>query len=379
MKKNIALTLVLLCLSIYGFGQVTGRDRPQIEVVFALDTTGSMSALIAAAKEKIWSIASTLATAEPTPDIKIGLVGYRDRGDEYVTVRTDLTQDLDAIYSELMEFQAGGGGDTPESVNQALYEAITAMSWSEDRATYKVVFLVGDAPPHMDYHDDIPYHHSAKIAAESGIVLNTIQCGWIDGTQEIWQSISLAAEGKYFLIENSNAAVVYSTPYDEELAELGRLIEATKIYYGDKSVFKENEVRRATAEKIYEEAAPSAVAQRMFFNSTESGKANFYGRQELLNDQQSGTVNLIEIPRHHLPEEFQGLSRQELRAEITRLQEQREALEERIKQLNSARQNHIRELAKAEEEKSTFDHQVFESLKEQSALKDIHLNSEMVY
>ena len=34
---------------------------PKVEVVFVLDTTGSMSALIAAAKEKIWSIATTMA------------------------------------------------------------------------------------------------------------------------------------------------------------------------------------------------------------------------------------------------------------------------------------------------------------------------------
>jgi Mg-chelatase subunit ChlD len=118
--KNIVIALCLLILITQGaFTQEAMEERPQVEVVFALDTTGSMSALIAAAKEKIWSIASTLATAEPTPDIKIGLIGYRDRGDEYVTVQTDLTQDLDAIYADLMNFTVGGGGDTPESVNQA--------------------------------------------------------------------------------------------------------------------------------------------------------------------------------------------------------------------------------------------------------------------
>ena len=36
----------------------------QIEVVFILDTTSSMSGLIQAAKEKIWSIATTMASAE---------------------------------------------------------------------------------------------------------------------------------------------------------------------------------------------------------------------------------------------------------------------------------------------------------------------------
>lgn len=61
------------------------NERSHIEVVFVLDTTGSMSGLIQAAKEKVWSIASTMAQADPAPEIKMGLVAYRDRGDEYVT------------------------------------------------------------------------------------------------------------------------------------------------------------------------------------------------------------------------------------------------------------------------------------------------------
>ena len=79
----------------------------------------------------------------------MGLVGYRDRGDDYVTKVTNLTNDLDAVYNTLMEYQANGGNDTPESVNQALHEAITKLAWSKDPDTYRVVFLVGDAPPHM--------------------------------------------------------------------------------------------------------------------------------------------------------------------------------------------------------------------------------------
>ena len=102
-------------------------ELPSIEVMFVLDTTGSMSGLIAAAKEKIWSIANTLASADPAPEIKMGLVGYRDRGDAYITTFTALFDDLDAVYTQLMRFQADGGGDTPESVNQALYEAVTII------------------------------------------------------------------------------------------------------------------------------------------------------------------------------------------------------------------------------------------------------------
>ena len=87
----------------------TGQT-PKIDVVFVLDTTGSMGGLIKTAKEKIWAIASTMASAQPTPELRIGLVAYRDRGDAYVTRVVDLSDDLDSVYATLMDFQADGGG-----------------------------------------------------------------------------------------------------------------------------------------------------------------------------------------------------------------------------------------------------------------------------
>src|SRR5438128_3727237 len=114
-----------------------------------------MSALIAAAKKKIWAISNQIASGQPSPLVKIGLVAYRDRGDEYITKVIDLTDDLDAIHTHLMGFRAAGGGDEPESVNQALHEAVTKIAWSKNKKTLKIIFLVGDAPPHMDYTDDV--------------------------------------------------------------------------------------------------------------------------------------------------------------------------------------------------------------------------------
>ncbi|MCA9297419.1 MAG: VWA domain-containing protein, partial [Phycisphaerales bacterium] len=176
-------------------------DEAHIDVVFVLDTTGSMGGLIEAAKQKIWSIANVIATAEPRPSIRLGLVGYRDRGDDYVTVRLDLTEDLDAVYEKLMGFAAAGGGDAPESVNQALHEAITEFAWTEGDEALKLVYLVGDAPPHMDYEQDVPYVESCSKAAASGIIINTIQCGGQAETTPIWQEIARLAEGQYFAIE----------------------------------------------------------------------------------------------------------------------------------------------------------------------------------
>src|SRR5947209_4393129 len=157
LRANILLSVGVLCAAglapARGDEPVAKESQPRVEVVFCLDTTGSMKGLIHAAKQKVWAICNQITTGKPTPHVKVGLVAYRDRGDAYVTKVFDLTDDLDGIYGHLMGFQAQGGGDFPESVNQALYDAVTQVKWSTDKKTLKMIFLVGDAPPHMDYKE----------------------------------------------------------------------------------------------------------------------------------------------------------------------------------------------------------------------------------
>src|SRR4051794_24600858 len=171
--------------------------KPKVEVVFCLDTTGSMTKLIDGAKAKIWSICNQIAGGKPTPDLKVGLVAYRDKGDAYVTKVYDLTDDLDAIHGHLRTFQAQGGGDAPESVNQALDDAVNKVKWSTDNKSLRIIFLVGDAPPHMDYAEDVKYPVTCKKACEKGIIINTIQCGGDAECMKHWKEICAKAEGSY--------------------------------------------------------------------------------------------------------------------------------------------------------------------------------------
>src|ERR1035437_10107827 len=140
--------------------------KPRMEVCFVLDTTGSMGGLIEGAKQKIWAIANEMISAKPTPELRLGMVAYRDRGDEYVTKTFDLTNDIDAIYGHLQSFKAAGGGDEPESVNEALQDAVRKLTWSQDRKVLKIIFLVGDAPPHMDYAGGPKY---PQVSHEEGL------------------------------------------------------------------------------------------------------------------------------------------------------------------------------------------------------------------
>jgi uncharacterized protein YegL len=347
---------------------------PAVEVVFVLDTTGSMSGLIAAAKEKIWSIANTLASADPVPAIRMGLVGYRDRGDAYVTTTVPLSGDLDAVYSRLMQFQADGGGDAPESVNQALHEAVTKAGWSKPgKNVYRVVFLVGDAPPHMDYQDDVPFAQSCRLANQKGIIINAIQCGDVPETTPLWQEIAGLAEGRYFHVSQSGGAMLSSSPYDMKIAELSRALDNTRIYYGDPEQVADMETRKRTADKIYEAAAPSAIAQRSVFNASKAGAGNFLGSQELVQAVADGKVDLNTLDREALPPAYQKMDRETLKNHVENCLKQRQDLQDSISKLAKKRQAYLENEARKEQEtyKQSFDAKVFNCIKTQAADKNI--------
>ena len=322
---------------------VNANGQPVIDVVFVLDTTGSMSGLIQTAKEKIWSIATTMASAQPTPKIRIGLVGYRDRGDAYVTKTVPLSEDLDSVYAALMDFQADGGGDTPESVNAALDAAVNGMDWSDAGQAYQVVFLVGDAPPHMDYQDEIQYPAIIASARERGIVVNAIQCGDMPSTVAPWTQIASLGSGNFFQVEQAGSAVAYSTPFDDEIATLAARLDGTRLYYGSEDERAEMEIKVSAARKLDSLASPEAKARRGVFNMTEAGRPNRLGKNELVDAVASGAVDLDDIAPEALPEALAPMAPEEQKEYVQALVEEREVIGRRIRELTVSRDEYIAE------------------------------------
>src|SRR5262245_33084818 len=208
------LTMLAAVAALLGLATVSPAEekkqetkKPKVEVVFCLDTTGSMGGLIQGAKDKIWAICNQIVSGKPTPDLKVGLVAYRDKGDAYITQVHDLTGDLDAVHAKIKTFQAAGGGDTPEHVNQALYDSVHKIKWDGDNKTLKIIFLVGDAPPHMDYTDDVKYPETCKEAVKKGIIINTVQCGSDAACAAAWQDICKKSEGTYVAIQQDGGVV----------------------------------------------------------------------------------------------------------------------------------------------------------------------------
>lgn len=349
--------------------ETTRQAKPRIEVCFVLDTTGSMGGLIEGAKQKIWSISNTMINTTPVPELKIGLVGYRDRGDAYVVKSFPLTDDIDEIYGKLRGFQADGGGDTPESVNEALAEAVNKMPWSADSDVLKIIFLVGDAPPHMDYQDGRKYPDICRNAAKKDIIINTVQCGSIADTAPIWKKIAQLAEGSYAAIPQDGNVAVIATPMDEKLAVLNKKIGQTLIPYGTTGVRLAVHAKQAYAEA----ASAPAAADRLSYNSL-SGKT-VQGTGELLDALKDGSVKMDDIKPTNLPEDLRGLDKAELKSRIEQKQKERAEIQKQIETLARERNDYI----EAEIKKTavtgkgdSFDKNVSDTIRTEAAKKGIY-------
>lgn len=343
------------------------EEKAKIDVVFVLDTTGSMSGLIQTAKEKIWSIATTMASAQQTPEIRIGLVAYRDRGDAYVTKLVDLNADLDSVYATLMDFEAAGGGDTPESVNKALFDAVHEMSWSQQDDAYQAIFLVGDAPPHMDYNE-VRYPEIIATAMNKGIVINTIQCGEMPTTVEPWTQIASLSNGEFFQVEQAGGAVALNTPFDKEIAELSAKLDETRLYYGTAEEKDRMKEKMAATHKIHAGLSVAARARRAEFNSSAGGRKNLLGDNELVAAVVEGEISLDELDEDALPEPLKTLAPAAQQAYVAELSEKREDLQRQIRALSEDRSSYLaKKVNEAGGMKSSLDQKLYDAVKDQAS------------
>jgi Mg-chelatase subunit ChlD len=150
------------------------RDAPSatIDVAFALDTTGSMSEEIAALKSTLQAVIARAA------NVRVGLVEYKDRVDEFTTRVYPMSADLQRFSASIARLAASGGGDYPEAMNVGLHDAITKLEWN-DAASARLLFVIGDAPPHA--HDQgTSYADSARLAAHAGIQVFSIAASGMD-------------------------------------------------------------------------------------------------------------------------------------------------------------------------------------------------------
>jgi len=361
---SLAFALAALPLSA-GFSPATAK--PTVEVAFVLDTTGSMARLIEGAKRKIWSIATTIVDSNPDADIRMGLVAYRDIGDDYVTSKIELTRDIQDLYANLLELKARGGGDWPESVNEALDVAVNKLQWTQGGDVRHIVFLVGDAPPHMDYAQDTKYPTTLSVARQKDIIVNAVLAGDARDTERVWRDIAQIGNGRFIPIpQDGGQVVIIETPYDQDIIILQQQLNGTVIPYGPREMQKRTEMKVQQQANVAA-SAPSTATDMASYISKRSASTSeaVTGGGDLVADAAKGKTSVATVADADLPEKLRAMKPEQREAEVAKQVEQRKALSEKLAALVAKRDKYIADQAVKSPKTSSFDGVVRETLKAQ--------------
>ena len=327
------------------------QTGPRVEVAFVLDTTGSMGGLIDGAKRRIWSIARRIGEGRPRPDLRIALVAYRDLGDEYVTRTYDFTGDMDEVFGHLSAFRAEGGGDGPEHVSAAMHDAVHRLTWSSGRSL-KMIVLVGDAPPHLDYQDGFDYRRHVGEARQRGIVVESIQCGQDAQTAQVWREIAAAGAGQYAQIDGQGGMPVRVTSADAELARLNAEMASTVVAGGSVAERRDTETKLAARKAM---AAPMATEAAGYFAA----------RDRIAEHDLPVAEQRKALPS--APPVLQGKTEAQALAFLQQQKARRATLQSRIRELSKQREEQLA----AGAPRDSFDEAVVGALKEQAKKEGI--------
>ncbi len=124
---------------------ITHLQQTGIDVVFAIDATGSMVWVHKAVRLRMQQLANYVRNLVPLA--RFGIIAYRDYNDpDFVTRVSQPSFDVLKARDFMEKIDALGGGDVPEAVTAALREATGTIAWRP--GAQRVIIVIGDAPPH---------------------------------------------------------------------------------------------------------------------------------------------------------------------------------------------------------------------------------------
>ncbi|HYP20267.1 MAG TPA: vWA domain-containing protein, partial [Chloroflexia bacterium] len=177
-----------------------------LDIVFLLDATGSMADEIDKIKATVDSVAARIEQLPGSSRPRFGLVAYQDEGDDYVTKSWDFSS-VQEFSQNLSGVSAMGGGDTPEAVNAGLRDAINLQGWADNSTgrRLRMIVLVGDAPPHLDYPNDPAYTDLLRQAVAKGIKIFPIGASGLDDQGEyIFRQFAQVTQGQFVFLTYAN-------------------------------------------------------------------------------------------------------------------------------------------------------------------------------
>ena len=338
--------------------------RRDVDLVIALDVSGSMEGLIESAKQRLWDITNELAQARPVPNLRVAILSYGSPsyGEQagYVHIDLPFTADLDAVNATLFAFRTDGGD---EYVARALQTSLDNLHWSQDADALRVLFVAGNESAEQDPR--LTIDAATAAAVRRGIVVNAIYCGADhDAVASGWRRVATSTNGLYASIDQNAAAVAnVATPFDEELAALNIELNATYLAFGAAG-------ERGRANQFAQDGnalamSPAAAASRTVAKASELYRAEW----DLVDAVQSGTA-LADIAADELPPELQELDLAEREAHVREKAARRDELQRRVGELATERSRYLDERRQQlAGEPAGLDTAILEGIREVAATK----------
>ena len=227
----------------------------------------------------------------------------------------------------------------------------------------------------MTYRDVPDTRVTASEAAKKGMIVNTIQCGRLPGTQAVWEAIAQRGNGQYFSIAQDGGVQTIATPYDEQLGQLATKLGGTYVAYGGGAGMageRSREVAREAAARtefsVAAEAPAPAKAERALNKAVNS--AAYAG--DLLQNIENGSVQIDKLKEEDLPQDLRKMPAEQRKQEIEKRLAERRELRAQIVALSKQRAEFIAaEQKKLGSKDGGFDAAVSTALKEQLKRKGI--------
>lgn len=195
-----------------------------LDLMFTVDATGSMSDEIQYLKSELENIITRIDSSITSK--RIALTFYRDVNDDFLVRDFDFSSNIKDVKKNLLKQHANGGGDYEEAVEVALEKSL-AMSW-RDNATARLMFLLLDAPPHLNDENVKMIKNQIKEAKKKGIkIIPIVASGANKNVEYLMRYFSVYTDGTYvFLTDDSGIGNTHLKPTadDYKVEKLNDLI-----------------------------------------------------------------------------------------------------------------------------------------------------------
>lgn len=346
---------------------VPSDDRSKVQIALLLDTSNSMDGLIDQARTQLWKVVNTFIDAERdgvAPYVEVALYEYGNNdqpvGNNYIRMVHPMSRDLDEVNKRMFQLKTNGGDEYCGAVIQ---RALSDLNWDKNPKTYKAIFIAGNEP---FTQGPVNAQQACRESLAKGVIINTIHCGSREqGISGQWHDGAAIAGGKYMVINQDREVCHIQAPQDKKISELGIQLNNTYMGYGHR---RDEAMKTQTANDAValEEKDSGAHVQRAITKSS-----NLYSNADwdLVDACRDKNLDVTKLKDDQLPDEFRGISREELKKRVDEAAKKREAIQAEIAQLNEARRKYVEaELKKkAEAGEKTLDQVMVEAAREQAS------------